>query len=307
MKAKSTVLGVAVFFSAGALAWTLAASQRETAPREARAAELASAFDQFRPQLEGVAPNDAAPAEETLPASDVIDEALEELPPVSGPRLSVSLPGGGRRVDLGSVRYLREVETEINVTNTGSRPLTITGAHSSCACLAVVDEDVKDPIKPGEHRAVRVHYRATSQMAGRHRKVLALLSDDPERPRYRIPFSAEIVLPLTANSTNVELAYDAARDVYATEVSLSGIPGDDTNWSVQRVRTTSYDGSIRVLEIPFRVVEDRVQGGVRRVRLAIEYRGPERPGKYVQPLMIDVDHPDLPQVLVTSVLDSTRH
>lgn len=63
--------------------------------------------------------------------------------------------------------------------NTGSEPLLITSAFSSCGC--VVPEFPKQPILPGEKSSIKVKYN--TNIVGDFTKVIVVRSNDKEKPK----------------------------------------------------------------------------------------------------------------------------
>jgi hypothetical protein len=63
--------------------------------------------------------------------------------------------------------------------NTGSEPLLITSAFSSCGC--VVPEFPKQPILPGEKSSIKVKYN--TNIVGDFTKVIVVKSNDKEKPK----------------------------------------------------------------------------------------------------------------------------
>ena len=58
--------------------------------------------------------------------------------------------------DYGDIKNGANGDCEFKFTNTGSAPLIISDAKGSCGCT--VPEWPKNPIKPGETAAIKVHY-----------------------------------------------------------------------------------------------------------------------------------------------------
>jgi hypothetical protein len=59
-------------------------------------------------------------------------------------------------INYGTIEHNADGYREFKFTNTGKEPLIIKEAHGSCGCT--IPTYPKDPIKPGETSAIKVHY-----------------------------------------------------------------------------------------------------------------------------------------------------
>jgi len=70
-----------------------------------------------------------------------------------------------------------EVESTFTFTNTGKKPVLVTGLESSCSCLeATLDKRV---YQPGEKGTGKAKFKVSS-FTGRHEKFLHIYTDDPD-------------------------------------------------------------------------------------------------------------------------------
>jgi hypothetical protein len=82
-----------------------------------------------------------------------------------------------------------EIETTFHFTNTGSKPLTVTGLESTCSCLeASVDQRTYAPGTRGSGKALF----KVSSFVGRHEKTLHLYTDDPAAPEQVLTFILDV-------------------------------------------------------------------------------------------------------------------
>ena len=59
-------------------------------------------------------------------------------------------------IDYGTIEHNADGSREFKFKNIGKEPLIISETHGSCGCT--VPTAPKDPIKPGESAAIKVHY-----------------------------------------------------------------------------------------------------------------------------------------------------
>lgn len=82
----------------------------------------------------------------------LVTSAVSFAQGVAGPSIEVN-----KEVhDYGMVEYASNGTSEFIVTNTGTEPLVITSAKSSCGCT--VPSFPKEPIAPGESASIYVKY-----------------------------------------------------------------------------------------------------------------------------------------------------
>ena len=76
-------------------------------------------------------------------------------------------------VDYGTIEYNSNGDREFKFKNTGTEPLIITSATGSCGCT--VPTPPKDPVKPGENAAIKVHY--DTKRVGNFEKTVTVVSN----------------------------------------------------------------------------------------------------------------------------------
>ena len=59
-------------------------------------------------------------------------------------------------IDYGTIEHNSDGNREFKFTNTGKEPLIITDCQKSCGCT--IPDWPKEPIKPGAHSSIKVHY-----------------------------------------------------------------------------------------------------------------------------------------------------
>jgi mono/diheme cytochrome c family protein len=91
--------------------------------------------------------------------------------------------------DFGTLRSDQPTEYAWPFRNEGDAPLKILGTRPSCGCTATTLSD--EPVPPGGTGHLRVTFDPVG-MEGSIRKTLAVLSDDPERPRLLLTILAEV-------------------------------------------------------------------------------------------------------------------
>jgi hypothetical protein len=302
MRVKPVLVACAVFFAAGAGAWFATAlwtdrgTESESAPTRESPDPLAQAsllVDSMRRKTAETQAREVPP----LPPVDVA-----ALPPVEGPRLTVSLENGTGVLDVGPVRHGTAKQAILRVVNTGTKPLTISGTTSSCNCLHVAEGDTRDPIEPGAERLLSVVFQASSGSGGPHRKNLYLLSNDPAQPRVRVPVLADVQLPLRVVEPTVVYAVGPQGEG-TVKVHVAGLPGENTAWTVNRVRGFSTGKLQSLGDLKFEVQYSTGAAGERTAEVTVHHGGYDKPGKYVTPITIQTDHTENPQLLVQSVFD----
>lgn len=93
--------------------------------------------------------------------------------------------------DFGDVVKGQKVQHDFVFTNEGNEDLVIEKVRASCGCTAA--DPGKDVLKPGESTSVKVQYNSAVQSFGQHKKYVYLFSNDPEKPQYRVSFTANVV------------------------------------------------------------------------------------------------------------------
>jgi hypothetical protein len=304
MNTKSVLVAGGVFAVAGAAAWFAAdlwsAEPAAASPHASAEAVYPAALAQLlgrSTQGRSVEP-DADEHDLSAPAPP--DPAA--LAPVEDPRLTVTLPAGKRALEFGEVRHGTGKVALLRVTNTGSRPLTISGTTCACACLEVAEAETRLPIEPGEARELSVKFWANSGAAGKHRKNLVLLCNDPKQPRVRVPIVADVQLALRV--VEPTLVFDVAPDgTGTTKVHVVGLPGEDSGWVVSRIRGFALRSQPGLSDLEFDVEYSTGSARERTAALRVHHAGFEKPGKYVLPLVIQTDHAEQPHLLVQTVFD----
>ncbi|MAW96530.1 MULTISPECIES: DUF1573 domain-containing protein [unclassified Leeuwenhoekiella] len=82
-------------------------------------------------------------------------------------------------IDYGDVAHGSDGEREFKFTNTGTAPLVISKAYSTCGCT--VPSPPKDPIAPGETGVIKVKYD-TNRAAGPIRKTITVYTNASAEP-----------------------------------------------------------------------------------------------------------------------------
>jgi len=79
--------------------------------------------------------------------------------------------------DFGTIPDTAPVETKFVVTNTGDKPLLISGATGSCGCT--VPEYPKEPIAPGESRDIKVSFNPSGKQGAQNKTVTLTANTNP--------------------------------------------------------------------------------------------------------------------------------
>ncbi|MCH8969089.1 MAG: DUF1573 domain-containing protein [Planctomycetes bacterium] len=132
-------------------------------------------------QEEGAVPPDNLPQAATLEPSQDSSADLEQAP-----RLVVE----PTHVDLGVVRRGGTYDFSYVVTNAGELNLLIRRIGSTCGCT-VTEPSEPQVIKPGEQLTIDASFDSSDRI-GPQRKTIAIYSNDPQRPRTAVTFSAEV-------------------------------------------------------------------------------------------------------------------
>ncbi len=108
--------------------------------------------------------------------------------------------------DYGTIEYKSDGTYEFVFTNTGDKPLIITTCKGSCGCT--VPKWPKEPIQPGESKAIKVKY-ATNRV-GPFTKTVTVNSNSIDQPKVTLrikgkvnPESKEVTMPLKKNPNNI--------------------------------------------------------------------------------------------------------
>jgi hypothetical protein len=104
----------------------------------------------------------------------------------SGARLSAE-PSS---FDFGTVLPGKVLHRDIVLRNVGGAELTITDVKTTCDCTVV--GGYATTLAPGASTSLRVRL-TTPAAAGRTDQAIAILSNDPERPRVEIQVTATVV------------------------------------------------------------------------------------------------------------------
>ncbi len=100
-----------------------------------------------------------------------VDQGIEQLDTVNVARLTFS---GPLEYKFGEVKEGTVVQHEFAFTNTGTVPLLITDARSTCGCT--VGDYPKEPVAPGGESVVSVTFD-TNHKYGRQRKAVSLTAN----------------------------------------------------------------------------------------------------------------------------------
>jgi hypothetical protein len=94
-----------------------------------------------------------------------------------------------------------EIEGDFTFTNTGDKPVRVTGLESSCSCLeATLDKPVYEPGEKGKgHAKFKV-----SSFTGKHEKVLHIYTDDPASRDIVLTAVIEIPVVVSVEPTLVQ-------------------------------------------------------------------------------------------------------
>jgi hypothetical protein len=93
-------------------------------------------------------------------------------------------------LDKGKVVKGQDVEIVYNFRNTGDKPLIIVNAAPQCGCT--VTDIPKEPIAPGEVGKIRAKFSSKNQMAGEHRKSIALTANTKPTAVTDLSFRVEV-------------------------------------------------------------------------------------------------------------------
>ena len=132
-------------------------------------------------QEEGAVPPDNPAQAATLEPSQDSSADLEQAP-----RLVVE----PTHVDLGVVRRGGTYDFSYVVTNAGELNLLIRRIGSTCGCT-VTEPSEPQVIKPGEQLTIDASFDSSDRI-GPQRKTIAIYSNDPQRRRTAVTFSAVV-------------------------------------------------------------------------------------------------------------------
>ncbi|MDR0712275.1 MAG: DUF1573 domain-containing protein [Prevotellaceae bacterium] len=96
--------------------------------------------------------------------------------------------------DFGAVEYKGNATYEFQFTNTGTKPLSISSATSTCGCT--VPTYSKTPIAPGEKGVITVKYDTTRQ--GVIDKRITVTSNAKANPSVALQIKGEVKPPAAA-------------------------------------------------------------------------------------------------------------
>lgn len=125
--------------------------------------------------------SDAPATEETVSTETTVveptieNEAVEIATSVVAEATSLSVDR--MEHDFGKIPDTAPVETSFVVTNTGDKPLLISGATGSCGCT--VPEYPKEPIAPGESRDIKVSFNPSGKEGAQNKTVTITANTEP--------------------------------------------------------------------------------------------------------------------------------
>ena len=93
-------------------------------------------------------------------------------------------------LDKGKVVKGQDVEIVYNFRNSGDKPLVIVNAAPQCGCT--VTDIPKEPITPGEVGKIRAKFSSKNQMAGEHRKSIAVTANTKPEATTNLSFRVEV-------------------------------------------------------------------------------------------------------------------
>lgn len=94
-----------------------------------------------------------------------------------------------RAFAFGTVGHRKQLTKTVTISNGGTKELTITKVRSSCSCTKVTLDN--RTLAPGEE-TVLTTVLSTGRIMGALHKYVELISNDPRRPRIKIPVTARI-------------------------------------------------------------------------------------------------------------------
>ncbi len=116
--------------------------------------------------------------------------------------------------DYGTIEFKSDGTYEFVFTNTGDQPLIITTCKGSCGCT--VPKWPKEPIAPGESKAIKVKY-ATNRV-GPFTKSVTVNSNSKDNPKVTLkitgkvnPQSKEVTMPLKKNNNTLAPTSNGAK------------------------------------------------------------------------------------------------
>ncbi len=218
-----------------------------------------------------------------------------DLDPDNPPRIELELEGG--ELDLGNLKQGVQLVREVTFRSTGTGPLCVVAAKSSCGCLKASLGDTKRIFKPGERGTVRLAVDTTGRMGVINKRV-TVTSNDPKSPllsfRVKMDINAGLMSdPRYLQFGNVPPETSASRSLYLRTKK------DDTDWKVTGVKSVRKVAGMEPVRYTFEV-EELHDPHYRRVKVRIIHPGLATTGSIHDKLVVTTTHPERPEVHVNA-------
>ncbi len=159
-----------------------------------------------------------------LPAQDmpVDSQSTEENSSVNKPSIFFENPN----YDFGTTYKGNKVEHVYKFENRGKETLEIKKVKPSCGCTATVLSN--KTILPGETGEIKTTFNTVSYN-GRVRKTIAVLSNDPDTPSYKLSIGGEVIEEISVNPKNINFRSFRSDDqsVKTVKASITSQSGPD--------------------------------------------------------------------------------
>lgn len=97
-------------------------------------------------------------------------------------------------IDFGTIRMGDSIQVKFQCTNTGNKPLFLTGVRASCGCT--VPSYTESAILPGEKGLVTASFNSNKSHPGDIYKTVYVTSNTPGGDNYVLTFTGKIVQPV---------------------------------------------------------------------------------------------------------------
>ncbi len=216
--------------------------------------------------------------------------ACGELDPTTPPRIELGFEGD---VDFGDLKQGVQLVREVTFRSTGTGPLCVIGAKSTCGCLKASLQGAKHLFAPGETGTVRLAVD-TSGRSGVINKRVTITSNDPKNPLISFRVMMDISDGLMSDPRylqfgNVPPGTSTSRSVY-----LRTKP-EDKDWKVTGVESIRRVTGMKPVKYTFEV-EELKDPKYRRLKVRVLHPGMDTLGAFQDRLVIHTTHPERPRV-----------
>jgi hypothetical protein len=97
-------------------------------------------------------------------------------------------------IDFGTINMGDSIQVKFQCTNTGNKPLFLTGVRASCGCT--IPSYTESAILPGEKGIVTASFNSNKSHPGDIYKTVYVTSNTPGGDNYVLTFTGKIVQPV---------------------------------------------------------------------------------------------------------------